>query len=77
MIKVYPTDTGIFNTPKCMEDLLKKQQKIMFSGAGASHKNGLADRTINMVVAIASAILMKTRIICHKDTLSTDFSQQK
>ena len=41
MINVYHTD--IFNTSKFMEELLKKQQKLKFSGAGASHKNG-ADR---------------------------------
>ena len=41
IIKVYHTDT--FNTSKFMEELLKKQQKLRFSGAGASHQNG-ADR---------------------------------
>ena len=38
MIKVYHTDT--FNTSKFMEKLLKKQQKLRFSAAGASHQNG-------------------------------------
>ena len=42
MIKVYHTD--IFNTSKFMEELLKKQQKLRFSGAGASHKNGAGSR---------------------------------
>ena len=32
MINVYHTDNGIFNISKFMEDLLKKQQKIRFSG---------------------------------------------
>ena len=52
MINVYHTDNGIFNTSKFMEDLLKKQQKIRVSGAGALHKNGSADRTINVVVTL-------------------------
>ena len=42
MIKVYHTDT--FNTPKFMEKLLKKQKKLRFSAAGASHQNGTVSR---------------------------------
>ena len=34
-IKGYHTDSGIFNASEFMEDLLNKQQKIRFSGAGA------------------------------------------
>ena len=37
MINIYHTDNEIFNTSKFMEELLKKQQKLRFSGAGASH----------------------------------------
>ena len=77
MINVYHTKNGIFNTSKFMEDMLKKQQKIRFIGAGASHQNGSADCTINMVFTMASAILMQDVMICHKDTLSTDFGRQK
>ena len=42
MIKVYHTDT--FNTSKFMENLLKKQQKLRFSAAGASNQNGTGSR---------------------------------
>ena len=35
MINLYHTDNGIFNQSKFMDDLLKKQQKIRFSGASA------------------------------------------
>ena len=38
MIHVYHTD--IFNTSKFMEEMLKKQKNLKFSGAGASHQNG-------------------------------------
>ena len=71
-------DTDIFNTSKLMEELLKKQQKLRFSGAGASHQNGrAAERTINTVVNMASAILMQAWMICHKDILSIDSGQRK
>ena len=43
MINEYHTD--IFNTSKFMEKLLKKQQKLRFSAAGASHQNGLKSRS--------------------------------
>ena len=42
MINEYHTD--IFNTSKFMEELLKKQKKLRFSGASASHQNGLGSR---------------------------------
>ena len=41
VIKGYHTDNGIFSSSDFMEELLKKQQKIRFSGVGASHKNGV------------------------------------
>ena len=40
MINIYNTHNGIFNTSKFMEELLKNQQKIRFSGARSSHQNG-------------------------------------
>ena len=42
MINKYQTD--IFNTSKFMKELLKKQQKLRFSAAGASHQNGAGSR---------------------------------
>ena len=42
MINEYHTD--ILNTSKFMEKLLKKQKKLRFSAAGASHQNGAGSR---------------------------------
>ena len=36
-----------------------------------------AERAINTVLNMASDILMQAWMICHKDTLSIDFSQRK
>ena len=77
MINVYHTDNGISNTSNFMEELLKKQKKIRFSGASASHQNGAAERAIKTVVNMASAILIQAWMICHKDTLSIYFGQRK
>ena len=76
MIKVYHTDNGIFNISKFMDDTLKNQQKIRFSGARTTHQNGVAERTINMAVTTESAILMQAGMICHKEKLSTDLANR-
>ena len=48
-IKGYHKYNGIFNTSEFMDKLLKKQQKIIFSEVCASHQNGAAECTTNMV----------------------------
>ena len=75
VINIYHTDNGLFNISKFVKDMLKKQQKIRFSGDGASHQNGAAECTTNMVVTIIITMLMHAALRCHKDTLSTDFGQ--
>ena len=71
-IKGYHTYNGIFNATEFMEELLKNQKKVRFSGAGASHKNGATERSIKTVVTMASNMLMHDALICPEDTLSID-----
>ena len=71
-IKVYHTYNGIFNAYEFMKEMFKNQQKISFSGARASHKNGALERAINMVVTTARTMLMHAALICPKDKCSTD-----
>ena len=72
MINGYHTDNGIFGDSEFKEELLKNQQKISFSGAGASHQNESAERSINTVVTMESTMLMHTVIRCPEDTFPTD-----
>ena len=72
VIKGYHTDNGIFDSSEFMEELLKKQQKIIFSGAGSSHQNGAAERAIKTVVTMARTMLMHAALRCPEDTFSTD-----
>ena len=46
MINVYHTGNGIFNTSKFMEEMLKKQKNVRFSGSRDSHQNGATERSI-------------------------------
>ena len=55
-----------------MEELLKKYQKIRFSGAGASHQNGASERAIKTVGTMESTMLMHAALRCPEDTLSND-----
>ena len=73
VIKGYHTAYGIFNASDFMEDMSKKQQKIRFSGAGASHQNGEAERSIKTVITMVRTVLIQDGIICPDNTLSTDF----
>ena len=72
LIKGYHTDNGIVNASEFMEDLLKKQQTIRFSGAGSSHKNGTEERSIKTVVTMTSTTLTHAAIRCPEETLSTN-----
>ena len=51
---------------------MKKQQKIRFSGAGASHQNGTAERAIKTLVDMARTMLMHAALRCPEDIFSTD-----
>ena len=52
--------------------MLKKHQKIRFSGAGASHQNGEEERAIKTVVTMSRTMLMHAALRCPDDTFSTD-----
>ena len=56
-----------------MEDLLKNKQMISFSGAGTSHQNVPAERSINTVVTMTITMLMYSMLICTEHTFSTYF----
>ena len=72
VIKGYHTDNVIFNASDFMEELLKKQQKIRFSGVSASHQNRSAERAIKKVFNMARTILIHAALRFPEDTLSTD-----
>ena len=72
VIKGYHTDNGIFNSSEFIEELLKKEQKIRFSGASASYQNGESERAIKTVVTMSRNMLMHAALRCPEDIFSTD-----
>ena len=52
--------------------MLNKNQHISFSGAGASHQNGSAERAIKMLVTMKSTMLSHAALRCPEYKLSTD-----
>ena len=73
VLKGYHTYNGIFNALEFMEDLLKNKQKISFSGAGTSHQNLPAERSINTVVTMTITMLMYSMLICTEHTFPLIF----
>ena len=43
-VKSYRADNGIFNADEFEDEIKKENQGITFSGVGAQHQNGVAER---------------------------------
>ena len=77
MIKVYHIGNGIFYTSEFLNNLLKKQQTLMFSGVGISYQNWAAKHAIKMIFTAEMTILMYNMLRCSKETFCTQFGQWK
>ena len=58
VVQSYHTDNGIFGTEEFVNELLDKQQTVRFSGVGAAHQNGVAERSIQTVVYMARTMML-------------------
>ena len=54
-----------------MEELLKNQKKIKFSGVGTARQNGAAERAIKTVFTMVRTMLMHAALRCPDDTFYT------
>ena len=61
-LKRFHTDNGIFKSKAFMEALKDNHQMITKSGVGVHHQNGVADRAIGTVQAMARAMLLHVRL---------------
>jgi hypothetical protein len=61
-IKSYRGDNGVFKTKEFEKDLLARNQSIKFSGVGAHHQNGIAERAIRTISECARTMLLHAAI---------------
>jgi hypothetical protein len=61
-ISSYRGDNGIFSSKEFRDELLSLDQSITFSGVGAHHQNGVAERTIRLVVERARAMMQHAHL---------------
>ena len=57
-VKHYHADNGIFKSQEFKDSISIRGQKITFSGVGAHHQNGKAERAIQTVVEKARAMML-------------------
>ena len=55
-----------------MEDTLKQQQNISFSGAGDSHQYGGAEHTVKILVTMERTMGMNNAMRCPDDEFPTN-----
>ncbi len=61
-IKKYHGDNGIFNAQEFVAELRAKEQEVSYSGVGAQHQNGKAERSIRTVFNLARAMLIHSAL---------------
>jgi len=71
-IQAYHTDNGVFTSNDFMEELLKSKQQIRFSGSGAAHQNGVAERAIQTVVNMARTMMLHAAMRSPEGMMTAD-----
>ena len=67
----YHTDNGVFTSKQFMDELLDHRQTIRFSGSGAAHQNGVAERAIRTVVTMARTMMIHAAMRTADGSLNT------
>ncbi len=57
-IKSYHLDNGIFSTKDFKDHCIQQHQQFSFSGVGAKHQNGIAERNIKTAAQWARANML-------------------
>ena len=62
VVRNYRSDNGIFSKTEFMKQIYDNEQFITFSGVGAHHQNGVAERAIRTVVTRARTMLLHAQL---------------
>jgi hypothetical protein len=62
LVQNYHTDNGIFSAKQFLDTIENNLQGICFSGPGAHHQNGVAERSIGTVFSIARTMMIHAAI---------------
>ena len=62
IVKSYRADNGVFSSTDFEAEIMKGAQTISYSGVGAQHQNGVAERAIRTVVERARTMLIHAAI---------------
>lgn len=62
-IKSYHSDNGVFNSEEFKSHCSEQNQKLTFSGVGAHHQNGVAERSIQTISNMARANMIHANIM--------------
>ena len=63
LVPSYHSDNGIFTSTDFMDEVNKGFQNILFSGVGANHQNGIAERGIQSILTKARTLLIHAAIL--------------
>ena len=69
----YNTDNEVFNTEDLINELLKSDQKIEFSGIGDPHHNGVIEGEINIVLNMEISMMLHADLGCTEGTINLNF----
>ena len=61
-IKSHHTDNGVFTAQSFMDEIRTQEQSITFSGMGAHHQNGVAERAIGTTFMQARTQLLHSQL---------------
>jgi hypothetical protein len=61
-VQGYQADNGTFTSSADAADLLNQRQHMMFAGVGAHHQNGVTERAIGYIMAMARTMMLHAHI---------------
>ena len=65
----YRGDNGVYKAAKFVKDLNNRGQTIKYSGVGAHHQNGVAERAIRTISESARVMLLHAAIHWPEETM--------